>query len=55
MATQITAFRKTFEKELRAKLLQKSNSKMSEEACLVKMFKFFDILDRGAVNLAQFN
>lgn len=55
MATQITAFRKTFEKELRAKLLQKSNSKMSEESCLVKMFKFFDILDRGAVNLAQFN
>ena len=27
---------------------------MSEEACLVKMFKFFDVTDRGAVTLQQF-
>ena len=28
---------------------------MSEEACLVKNFKFFDIMDRGAVDYRQFH
>ena len=45
----------SFEKQLKAKLLQKSNNRMSEEACLVKNFKFFDIMDRGAVDYRQFH
>jgi len=42
MSQDLGGFRRGFEKELKAKLLQKSSAKMSEEACLVKMFKFFD-------------
>ena len=38
-----------FESELKEKLLQKSNHKLTEEACLIKMFKYFDIYDRGSV------
>jgi len=34
--------------------MQKSGPKTSEEAQLVKMFKFFDVLDRGAITLLQF-
>ena len=43
-----------FEKALKDKLIQKSNAKMSEEACLMKMFKYFDIMNTGAVDFAQF-
>lgn len=43
-----------FEKALKDKLIQKSNAKMSEEACLMKMFKYFDIMNRGAVDFGQF-
>lgn len=43
-----------FEKHLKDKLIQKSNAKMSEEACLMKMFKYFDIMNTGAVDCAQF-
>lgn len=27
---------------------------MSEEACLMKMFKYFDVMNAGAVDFAQF-
>ena len=43
-----------FEKALKDKLIQKSNAKMSEEACLMKMFKYFDIMNTGAVDFTQF-
>ena len=43
-----------FEKALKDKLIQKSNAKMSEEACLMKMFKYFDIMNVGAVDFGQF-
>ena len=36
------------------KLLQKSKGSMTEEATLIKMFKFFDWSDRGAVDYTQF-
>ncbi len=29
--------------------MEKSNNRLSEEACLIKMFKYFDIYDRGSV------
>ena len=34
--------------------MQRSDAKMSEEACLVKMFKFLDLKDKGAVDFALF-
>ena len=43
-----------FERELKEKLLQKSNHKLTEEACLIKMFKYFDIYDKGSVTLPDF-
>jgi hypothetical protein len=43
-----------FEKQLKDKLIQRSNSKLSEQACLVKMFKFFDIQNLGYVNFDGF-
>lgn len=43
-----------FEKELKDKLIQRSNAKITEEACLVKMFKYFDYADKGAVNFNEF-
>ena len=39
---------------MKQKLLQKSNHKLTEEACLVKMFKYFDIFDRGTVSFGDF-
>ena len=52
MITPICVFR--FETELKDKLLQKSNAKLTEEACLIKMFKYFDIYDKGSVSLPDF-
>jgi len=43
-----------FEKALKDKLIQKSSAKMSEEACLMKMFKYFDVMNAGAVDFPQF-
>ena len=43
-----------FEKDLKEKLTQKSNTKMGEEACMMKMFKYFDVNDLGAVDFRQF-
>jgi Ca2+-binding EF-hand superfamily protein len=54
MSTNFNGFRKKFEEDLRAKLLQKSSTKTSEEAHLVKMFKFFDVHDRGHITFPQF-
>lgn len=34
--------------------MQKSGSKMSQEATLMKMFKYFDVMDRGAVDYSTF-
>ena len=39
---------------MKDKLIQKSSAKMSEEACLMKMFKYFDIMNTGSVDFAQF-
>lgn len=41
------SFRDLFEKQLRDKVAQKANLKQTEEAYIVKAFKFFDIYDRG--------
>ena len=35
-------------------MTQKSNAKMSEEACLMKMFKFFDVTGNGHVDFGEF-
>ena len=43
-----------FESELKFKLLQKSSHRLTEEACLVKQFKYFDIYDRGCVSFTDF-
>ena len=43
-----------FEQALKDKLIQKSNAKLSEEACLMKMFKYFDIMNTGCVDFNQF-
>lgn len=50
----MTSFSRTFQKELQDKLIQKSNDKISQEACLVKMFKFFDVNDLGHIKFPQF-
>jgi len=34
--------------------MQRSDSKMSQEACLIKMFKFLDLQNKGAVDFALF-
>jgi Ca2+-binding EF-hand superfamily protein len=47
-------FKKQFQNELKDKLIQKSSDKISQEACLVKMFKFFDSNDLGHVEFSQF-
>jgi Ca2+-binding EF-hand superfamily protein len=43
-----------FERDLRDKLRQKSNTNMTEEACFVKMFKFFDVQAKGSVTFEEF-
>ena len=43
-----------FEKALKDKLIQKSNAKQSEEATLMKMFKFFDVNGLGRVDFQTF-
>ena len=34
--------------------MQKSGTKMSQEATLMKMFKYFDVMERGSVDYATF-
>jgi Ca2+-binding EF-hand superfamily protein len=50
----MSAIRTSFEKELRAKLLQKSTSHQSEEAILLKNFRFFDLNNSGTVEFQEF-
>ena len=50
----MSSFKMQFQKELKDKLIQKSSDKISQEACLVKMFKFFDSNDLGHVEFSQF-
>ena len=49
------SFKQTFEKQLRQKVAQKANARETDEAYLVKSFKFFDIYDKGALTFAQFH
>lgn len=44
----------SFERQLKDKLIQKAGPRTTEEACLVKIFKFIDLQDKGRVNFAQF-
>ena len=44
-----------FEKALKDKLIQKSNAKQSEEATLIKMFKYFDVSGEGSVDFGEFS
>jgi Ca2+-binding EF-hand superfamily protein len=50
----MSGFRGKFERELRDKLTQRSNAKMSEEACLMKMFKYFDVSGNQCVDFGEF-
>ena len=43
-----------FEKAFKDKLIQKSNAKTSEEAMLIKMFKYFDVQGDGTVEFDTF-
>ena len=45
--------RANFEKELKAKLSQKSNSHQGDEAVLIKAFKFFDLDNSGQVSKTE--
>ena len=44
----------SFEKTLRQKLSQKSNGQQSEEAVLLKAFKYFDLNNNGTVEPDEF-
>jgi hypothetical protein len=44
----------SFEKQLKDKILQKCGEKQTEEAFLIKSFKFFDIHSAGALNYDAF-
>ena len=47
-------FLRSFEKTLRQKLSQKSNGQQSEEAVLLKAFKYFDLNNNGTVEPDEF-
>jgi Ca2+-binding EF-hand superfamily protein len=48
-------FKDIFEKQLKAKVMQKTNPKLTEEAYLVKSFKFFDTYNKGELSYQQFH
>lgn len=50
----MASFRSSFEKELRQRLSQKATSHSSEEAVLLKSFKYFDLNNNGSVDLNEF-
>ena len=55
MSTPLTCdFRRSFEKTLKQKLSQKSNGQQSEEAVLLKAFKYFDLNNNGTVEPDEF-
>ena len=43
-----------FEKQLKAKIMQKNATNMHEVQFMSKMFKYFDIQNRGKVTFEQF-
>jgi len=55
LCTPLTCyFRRSFEKTLKQKLSQKSNGQQSEEAVLLKAFKYFDLNNNGTVEPDEF-
>ena len=48
-------FKASIEKQIREKVSNKTNNKMSDEAYLVKAIKFFDIYNSGCVTYDQFH
>jgi Ca2+-binding EF-hand superfamily protein len=44
----------SFERELRSRTAVKSSPHLSEEAVLVRGFKYFDLTDQGRVNKRNF-
>jgi Ca2+-binding EF-hand superfamily protein len=46
--------RNVFEDELKIRLIQKSTKHMSEEQILLKSFKYFDLYNKGCVELKEF-
>ena len=50
-----TEFREQLEKQLREKIAQKANNKISDEAYVIKALKFFDIYNSGTVTYHQFH
>ena len=40
---------------MKDKLIQRSSARQSEEAALIKMFKYFDYSDKGSVNFTEFS
>lgn len=51
----MSGFKDIFEKQLKAKILQKTNPKLTEEAMLIKSFKFFDTFNKGELTYDQFH
>lgn len=49
------SFRDSFEKQLKDKVSQRSTNRLTDEAYLVKSFKFFDIYDKGQLTYRQFH
>ena len=45
---------KSFEKELKTKLSQKTTGRLTEEAVLIKNFKYFDLNSSGTVDFGAF-
>jgi Ca2+-binding EF-hand superfamily protein len=49
------AFKTQLEKQLREKISQKANDKVSDEAYVIKAIKFYDIYNTGTVTYQQFH
>ena len=45
----MSSFKDMFEKQLKQKVQQKTNTKLTEEAFLIKSFKFFDTFNKGSL------
>jgi Ca2+-binding EF-hand superfamily protein len=43
------SFKDLFEKQLKQKIMQKATTKQTDEAYLIKSFKFFDIFSKGSL------
>ena len=48
-------FKTSFEKQLRDKAMQRSSTSHTDEAFLIKSFKFYDIYDKGQLTYQQFH